>query len=842
VKEVSDLLAQRGGQALGSLLILICLTAAAPTRWIGGVVMLCAAAWIWMVLGLRLPYLRLFRETLNEASADIRLDFPELDMGSLETLLAALNSPDEARVIAALDLLAATGRVHVIPALILYHPAPAVVARALELFAAVGRADFVPFAPGLIRHPDATVRATVIRAWAKVEPDAEPLQRAIDSSCPIGASMAIIAAAARGAIAPEDAVGEVRKRLSDEGAADDPRPFVARALRDTPLPAFAPLVIELAAAADAGTRREAIQALGALGDRAHLPLLIEHLAEAPLREAVARTLLAYGDAALDALAAALRDEARPYALRVHVPRAIARFGHQRAADLLLDALRVEPGGRLRYKLLRALGRLMTEVRGLALDAEVLDRIAEDHLAQAFPNLHWVAVLEEAAEEVPARRTVGHRLLVELLKQRQAFAVERLFRVLGLRVPDEDFAQIYDSVHGDDPATRAAGRELLEHLLPARWRAAVLALIDDAPAADRLASAAPYYVAGAIEYDALVRELAAHASDAVAALATYHGMELGVVERASDRVLDTSVNWIRGWRQPVSGGAAPDQRGAGARGATRRRAGVGGGGASMTTPETIGPVERALWLRAVWPFTSLRARPLAALARLMREDVVPAGGAIVPVGRGARSVRLLVEGRLRARGTGEATDVLEAPQVIGLTEMLAGRELRVALAAETDATILTIPGAAFSTCSRRIRAGPAAPPGVRAGGCGSARGARRLGAGRVARGIVGAASGPRSAFVDRMLALHRVPMLREFGVAVLATLLRDEPVRQLAAGDTLFAAGSPAERIAVIADGAVVGTAASGATFRAGPGTMLGDNEALTGVPYAYTAVCEAPAA
>ena len=47
---------------------------------------------------------------------------------------------------------------------------------------------------------------------------------------------------------------------------------------------------------------------------------------------------------------------------------------------------------------------------------------------------------------------------------------------------------------------------------------------------------------------------------------------------------------------------------------------------------------------------------------------------------------------------------------------------------------------------------------------------------------------------------------------------------------------------MIADGAVVGTTASGATFRAGPGTMLGDNEALTGVPYAYTAVCEAPAA
>ena len=555
VKEISDLLAQRGGQAVGSLLILGCLAAAAPTRWIGGVVVASAVGWIWLAYGLRRPYLRLFRDTLNESSADIRLDFPELDMGSLETLLAALNNPDEARVIAALDLLAATGRVHVVPALILYHPSPAVVGRALELFAAVGRTDFISFAPGLIRHSDATVRATAMRAWAKVQPDAEPLQRATSSPCPIVAATALIAAAARGAMAPEAALAEVRARLPQEGAADDPRALVARALRDAPLPAFAPLLVELTAAADVATRCEALLALGTLHDPAHLPLLVEHLVEPPLRDAVVRTLLVYGDPALDALAAVLRDRARPYALRVHVPRAIARFGHQRAADLLLDGLRVEPGGRLRYKLLRALGRLVSDVPSIELDAAVLDGVVDDHLGQAFPNLHWVAVIEAGAAEVPARRTVGHRLLLELLLQRQSFAVERLFRVLGLRAPDDDFAQIYDSVHGDDPDARSAGRELLERLVPSRWRAAVLALLDDAPAADRLQSGAPYYTAEAISYDELLRTLAQHASDAVSSLATYHAIELGVMEPDRARALDTSANWIRGWRHASPAGSA-----------------------------------------------------------------------------------------------------------------------------------------------------------------------------------------------------------------------------------------------------------------------------------------------
>jgi hypothetical protein len=163
------------------------------------------------------------------------------------------------------------------------------------------------------------------------------------------------------------------------------------------------------------------------------------------------------------------------------------------------------------------------------------------------------VLREGAQEVPARHTVGHRLLVELLSQRQEFAVERLFRVLGLRAPADDFAQLYDSLQAEDVATRAAARELLEQLLPQRWRGAVLALVDDAPDAERLAAGAPFYPAEAIEYDRLVLDLAAHASDAVASLATYHAVELGVIDRNAMREpLDVSANWIRGWRQAVPG--------------------------------------------------------------------------------------------------------------------------------------------------------------------------------------------------------------------------------------------------------------------------------------------------
>lgn len=263
---------------------------------------------------------------------------------------------------------------------------------------------------------------------------------------------------------------------------------------------------------------------------------------------------------------------------------------------------------------------------------------------------------------------------------------------------------------------------------------------------------------------------------------------------------------------------------------------------MTTPETIGPVERTLWLRGVAPFTGLRARLLAALAQLMREEIVRAGHPVRPVGRVSRSVRLLMDGRLEIQGEGGARGELEAPQVIGLTELLAGRERRAGLVAATDVTILTISGAAFFDLLEEEFALVLQLRQALGQAIAAAQEARHDWAPEPVLDLPAAPHPELERFVDRMLALHAVPMLRAFGVAVLAALLRDEPARRLQAGATLFAAGDAAERLIVISEGTVVGTAPDGATFRAGAGAILGDNEALTGLPHACTVRCETPVA
>jgi hypothetical protein len=69
-------------------------------------------------------------------------------------------------------------------------------------------------------------------------------------------------------------------------------------------------------------------------------------------------------------------------------------------------------------------------------------------------LHWRGVLESGAREQPSRATPGHALLVQLLKDKEAQAIERLLRLLALQYRGEDFRDIYRGLRARD---RGSGR-------------------------------------------------------------------------------------------------------------------------------------------------------------------------------------------------------------------------------------------------------------------------------------------------------------------------------------------------------------------------------------------------
>src|SRR4029450_2789927 len=141
LRRLAESFGQRGGQVVGSALILLALVlGATPSELSVAVAVLCGL-WLFGYVRLADHYVEGFRSELAGVNATPDAEIPELDLQSLETLVAALSAPKDAEVLAAMDLLETYGRARLVTPLVLYHPSPAVVLRALALFDGSDRPD-----------------------------------------------------------------------------------------------------------------------------------------------------------------------------------------------------------------------------------------------------------------------------------------------------------------------------------------------------------------------------------------------------------------------------------------------------------------------------------------------------------------------------------------------------------------------------------------------------------------------------------------------------------------------------------------------------------------------------
>ncbi len=524
VKPFIDSAAQRGGQAVASLAIL-------GDAWLqrGDYVIASAAAglsvvWIAWAADLKKHYLNLFRAALRQGSIHSSVDLPELDLGTLESLFSSLNSTEDAEVLAALDLLGEEGRIRLVPALVLFHPSSAVVLRAFDLFEASARSDFVPIADRLIGHPDPEVRAAALRARNAASFDEASLRAATTDVDPLVRATALVGLVSRG-------VGTEEDKESIEGIACSAnvrtRLTLARAIARQPHDAFLPALTLLGDSSEEEVQVEVARAMGAVKSDAFLPALISFLVSHEVRPAAREALVAHGERALQFLKEALADEALPHEIRRHVPRSLMWFDPEAAVKILEARLIEETDGLVRFKIIRALGRLATENPDLRFDDRILDQAVDRTVAATYRLLEWRVILERGAAQDPARATPSHELLVALLRDKETHALERLFRLLSLRFPRENFKPIHQGLKSADPKIRATSRELTENVLVPPLRDSVLGLIDDAPEAQRLAARGEA-AAGPGTYQDLLGELLDQPGETIRSLTALHIGELGLV--------------------------------------------------------------------------------------------------------------------------------------------------------------------------------------------------------------------------------------------------------------------------------------------------------------------------
>jgi hypothetical protein len=523
-KPLIDVVGQRGGQALASLLIL----AASPLAWgdtlLAGAAAGLSLAWIAWVASLKPLYLGVFRAALREGTLRPAVDLPPVDLVSLETLISALNSADDHEVIAAMDLLAEAGRARLIPALILYHPSQRVVLRALDLLAADGRADFLPVAERLARHADAEVRAAALRARIRLRAEEPSLRTACGDASPLVRATAAVGLVA-GGWGGQEAPAALAGLVADGG--EETSVALARAIAAQPSPAFEDVLLRLAQGSSERALLQVARAMGAVRSTKFLPALMGFLERREVRAEAREALVAFGEEGLAFLDAALGDHGLPVELRRHLPRTIALFAPAPAAAALARHLLDEPSGGVRYRILRAMNRLAAHPE-VEYDPSLLRRAIDATAGGVFRVVHWRSVLERGAREAPGRSTPGHALLVQLLRDKEQQAVERVFRLLALHHRREDFKQIYRGLRSSDPRARASSRELLENVLEPRRRSALLAIVDDAGDEGRLDRAGDLYAPAPLGYEEVLSLVLERAGESLRCVAAHHVGELGLV--------------------------------------------------------------------------------------------------------------------------------------------------------------------------------------------------------------------------------------------------------------------------------------------------------------------------
>ncbi len=481
LRGLTESLGQRGGQVLGSLLILAAITLGATPPGIAAAVAVLCALWLLGYVRLERHYVERFRSQLRAFSTATDAAVPELDLKSLETLVATLSSPNDAEVLAAMEVLASVGRARLVPPLILYHPSDAVVLRALALFDDVTRDDVQEIRRRLLAHDVPAVRAAALRSLAAAGSDHAVVRLMLreDTSPLVRATALVLWTGAK-----DTPAADLDDAVRDLLASPDPasRLAVAAAFGELPSRLRLPVAQALLRDATPTIRREVARTLATEPDPALMTLLTELVAMPECRVAARAGLLALGPPALEHLGRVLDDPATPPALRRHLPRTISPFASARAAELLVTQLAHEEDGRVIYKLLRGLGRMRTDDPGIPVDRATLVGQAERTLERAVVLLAY-----RVAHELLVG--VDDDLLGALLVEKEQRAIERVFRILQILETSEDFATMHAALSSDVPATRAGARELIGHVLDGRFRDALLALTDSLPPAERLQEAA-----------------------------------------------------------------------------------------------------------------------------------------------------------------------------------------------------------------------------------------------------------------------------------------------------------------------------------------------------------------
>jgi AAA family ATP:ADP antiporter len=517
----------RTTQALAGLLLLALGGANYLSWWLlAAIVVAATGTWVGVAVTARGPYLGLLRHAvMGDFVAPPDLD--PIDLESAETLVELLAHEDPLVVMGAMNVLTRRGRERLIPALILLHEHGGVLVRALGIFGGSSREDWIARARRLLSDQRESVRIAAARALAMHgRLDAKDLALDADPRLHAYAALHLSLASRDGDPLDDPRIAEQLDRPGVDG--EEGRLGLLAVIVDAKQNDRLSRLLA-ALEARAGTSHEWTEGLAkaAASQQANALIagLVSRLVVRETQDAVSAALVSLGRPALDEVWATLLDPMRERRLRVHLPNTIARFGTKAAAELLLGCIETEPDGLVRYRAIRALGRL-TGDQGITVDRVRVERLATANLVEHVRLLGLRAPFAASPSNDAAGPSTTRFLLVGLLDDKVRQSLERTFRLLKIAHPRDDIHRVQIASQSKDSRARANAGAFLDALLRRHdqrsLRELLLIVADDLSIDQRVArgSALLHTTPPATREPAV--ELMVHDADtALAALAELH---------------------------------------------------------------------------------------------------------------------------------------------------------------------------------------------------------------------------------------------------------------------------------------------------------------------------------
>jgi AAA family ATP:ADP antiporter len=774
--------------------------------------------WIVVALVARREYLRSFRASLDaRAIAPGSIRTPVADGATVETLVEELSNPDAAAVIYAIEMLEALDKRHLVSPLLLHHESPRVRVRALAALDAT-RPDIAirwrSRVEQIVHDADVDVRAAALRALAVLanEEASVTVRRFIDDAEPrVAAAAATILAQSPLAADVDEAEAALLRLASDTrdtGVAR--RTAAAEALARTSHPRFRVLLLPLLYDDDVAVVRAAIRSARALGasDGLFLPGLLSLLGHRHLKSEARDALVGYGLDIVPALKHVLLDTREEAWVRRHVPATLGHLPSQPSLDALTSALD-DSDGFLRHKAITALAQVCHERPDLQIATAAFEKAV---LREASRYCNHLTLQYDLRQHPRAADSLLERALDDKLHR----TLDRLYRLLGLLQPAEDFDAVRNAIEHGDPRRRAAALEYLDNVLGATVRKRVLPLLDESPMADKVRHALQVLSSRPRGVEDTLAQLVHDDDHVVAACAVQFVTEQRLPALDDDlKYAAEHVSKVRRWVAEVA-----------------RRALVGRTAATVPAESaSLSVVELVAKLRTIPVFAFVWVDELFRLAEAGQETRYAAGRSLV-AGAAKPDIHLLVDGTVHVTTDTGACDVT-APAVVGAREVLRGTAMTGEVVATTPVITLRLASADFLTMvsdnallAQGLFRTLLAPADV--------------GIPHTEEHLLGPSpNGARHRPIDTALLLRRHPVFVQAGASQLMALVAAAREVTLMPGQPLFEPFDPSACVLVL-EGRLSLEAEGKPPEIAGPGSVLGVVGTLAGSPWHRRGVADRP--